>query len=512
MKQLVYFSIILLLISCNNESKKDYELLPVEVEDRWGYVDHQGQYIINPQYGKAYVFSDGLARVKDFSNDNYGFIDKEGNTIIEPKFLSASDFVNGVSVVSVEDSKVFIINKKGENIATLDSVSISYGFSEKLAAVKIKNSKWGYVNTSGELVVKPKYLEAGSFKEGLSKVRIDSSELLYAFINKKGKIIIQPKYSEVGDFNNGLAKFKLNKLWGYIDKSGEVVINPQFDSCENFNGDTAPVKLGEKWGFIDEKGKYIINPQYDWAGKFSNSLAAVKSGDKYGYIDLKGDFIVNPQFQNAEEFYDDVAFIMNDDKYGLINNEGKIVVNPQFFSSYWEFRHVYEYVYNAYNSVKSDFFDKELIVNSILDKVSIEKFFNVTKNTTAQELIDSEKNIYVGIKSISLKDEIILSDGAKITDIYYNFPKNFKSYEKQYRKRNSYGYEYTEYVGQKEVVDYSSVVKSILVYIEISKKEKTDKVLDKLKNDFKDKLNVEHVSFSISKFSNGIIKLEITFN
>ena len=54
------------------------------------------------------------------------------------------------------------------------------------------NGKWGFVNTSGKVVIQPKYLNPGFFSEGLAGVTDNFGNS--GFINKKGEWALSPKY------------------------------------------------------------------------------------------------------------------------------------------------------------------------------------------------------------------------------------------------------------------------------------------------------------------------------
>lgn len=72
-------------------------------DGKWGYVDKEGNYVINPQFDAAYTFSDnGLAVVE--VNNKYGYIDKKGNYVINPQFDDANYFTSdGLAVVESGD-------------------------------------------------------------------------------------------------------------------------------------------------------------------------------------------------------------------------------------------------------------------------------------------------------------------------------------------------------------------------------------------------------------------------
>ncbi len=66
---------------------------------KWGYVNKNGEIVIEPCYAQAKSFSSGLAAVSN--GERWGFIDKKGNLVIDYQFLDADYFSkNGACLVS----------------------------------------------------------------------------------------------------------------------------------------------------------------------------------------------------------------------------------------------------------------------------------------------------------------------------------------------------------------------------------------------------------------------------
>lgn len=92
-----------------------FGLHPMRIKDKWGYVDGEGNIVIEPVYDEAKEFQEGLAAV---SMDGFwGFIDIEGRTISEPKYGTASSYKNGYAAVSV-NHLWGIIDKSGNLLWT----------------------------------------------------------------------------------------------------------------------------------------------------------------------------------------------------------------------------------------------------------------------------------------------------------------------------------------------------------------------------------------------------------
>ena len=105
-------------------------LAPVKM-GRWGYVDHAGKVAINPQFDRADEFSEGLAAVKlggggpgpfddprpwspfhGGGGGRYGYINPEGKYIINPQFDDAGSFSGGLAAVKM--GKWGYIDKTGK--------------------------------------------------------------------------------------------------------------------------------------------------------------------------------------------------------------------------------------------------------------------------------------------------------------------------------------------------------------------------------------------------------------
>lgn len=62
----------------------------VKINGKWGFINANGEVVIEPQYEDARSFSFGFAAVK--INDLWGFINNSGELVIDAKFMDAKDF------------------------------------------------------------------------------------------------------------------------------------------------------------------------------------------------------------------------------------------------------------------------------------------------------------------------------------------------------------------------------------------------------------------------------------
>jgi hypothetical protein len=152
--------------------------------------------------------------------------------------------------------------------------------------------RWGYINTSGEMVIQPQWEQAGGFGAGgLAAVLVGEK---WGYIDAEGSLKINPQFDMVGDFEDGpggpLAEVAVNAdassyRWGVIDAEGAYKINPQFRAISDFDDNgRAVVSSGEKFGMVDTSGTYVINPMYD-------DLRAITGSRDYFFVRGTGDAV-----------------------------------------------------------------------------------------------------------------------------------------------------------------------------------------------------------------------------
>ncbi len=115
------------------------------------------------------------------------------------------------------------------------------------------------------------------FPTALPMIRLGDK---FGYIDSTGKIVVTPQYASAGDFHEGLAAVKLGNEFGYVNKSGQVKINPQFDLAGDFSDGLALVETAGHCGYINKSGSFVINPQFDQGGNFRAGIAPVWIGSQ----------------------------------------------------------------------------------------------------------------------------------------------------------------------------------------------------------------------------------------
>ncbi|MBD1934453.1 MULTISPECIES: WG repeat-containing protein [Cyanophyceae] len=166
----------------------------------------------------------------------------------------------------------------------------------------VKDLKYGFINSDGELIVEPIYDLVGRFSEDRCIVEIstDIESSIQKYINSDGQEIISP-----------------TRLQGYINSSGQEIIPLRHTPfCSSFSEGLAQyADISEKVGFIDQAGEFKISPQFniDYEGEvslgFSEGVAAVATEEGWTYINKEGEELFDVRFETAKRFQEGYALV-----------------------------------------------------------------------------------------------------------------------------------------------------------------------------------------------------------
>ena len=206
-----------------------------------------------------------------------------------------------------------------------------------------KESKFGFIDRAGKVVIPLQFDDARDFHEGLALVKTGEKKL---FIDTSGRVVIEAKYDVVNNFSEGVAAVNNGQRrngiglianpgkWGYIDKTGNLVIPMKFTHAEDFSEGLAAVNLGDPdhGAFIDHAGKIVFQVPLDVTVGFHEGLAGVLLRGTVAYYDRTGRKIpISTAYgPKSSSFSEGLLPIEVRDKWGYTDKNGKIVIGPQF--------------------------------------------------------------------------------------------------------------------------------------------------------------------------------------
>lgn len=183
------------------------------------------------------------------------------------------------------------------------------------------DTKWGYADPSGKIVIAPAFDKAEFFgTDGFAHVSLDT---LVTLIDKSGRQMMPFKYTDVFPFESGFAvvckggTFRplqgeiIGGSWGFINDKFEEIIPCQFSRAQSFKGDYAIVQTDDNWGpwgVVNKEGKVVLPLKYKtysfdmrpfpslvWGTKPGILRQDISGrGGKWQLIDLKGQPVGKP--------------------------------------------------------------------------------------------------------------------------------------------------------------------------------------------------------------------------
>jgi len=255
---------------------------------KYGYFDKLYGIVIKKQFSLARPFYGNYSIV--FKNSNYYCINQSGAelfklpngeipTIIQNNILKI--FMPKHTIKNSIKIKKYSINGNllytgYENFERTESIEDSYIYQYY---PELSNS-WYHHQFNGRI----HDINKTKFNNGLIGFKRNSK---WGFKNKYGKVIVKNIFDDIHAFNNNYAAVKINKKWGFINKSGYFIIKPQYTYAISYSEGLFLVgkKITKKnndpeantisWGYINKFNKIIIPFKFSYAMNFKNGITFV---------------------------------------------------------------------------------------------------------------------------------------------------------------------------------------------------------------------------------------------
>jgi hypothetical protein len=318
--------------------------LPIEKDDKWGYKNLNNEWVIEPIFDRAYMFSEDLARVE--LDHKTGFINSKGEFYIKPIYDSVytGDFKDGTCVVRIERDEQFdvsIIDLDKKCVLSKKNVNRVFEINNYVVIMEFTETFEEFISTydrQGNLINSFKvYFLKGFFVDEVSGFQL-KEDGDWGLIDIEGNIITEPIYSYVFPyFRNGLSIVGKDEAYYCINEANEMIfkLNSELDYYSIFGFDenilTVHDKTTDQYGYIsmEEEGKVIVPSIYDYGYNFRGGLAAVKKDEKWGYVNKEGEVVIDFIFDSAHLFDPSTGYAMAeiDDEMVYIDYEGNIIVD-----------------------------------------------------------------------------------------------------------------------------------------------------------------------------------------
>lgn len=319
--KLQYIIVILIIgFVCPSFGQSENALIPVNENNRWGFIDAEGNYIIKPRFYSIGAFSSNLAPARE--DELYGYINTSGKFIIPSKYDFALPFINDIAKVYIK-GKPFFIDKTGKILFEHDFLEFHHFENRNVTFALAENKKYAVINKTGNILIEPVFTGVGSFTNGLAVVRMpsdDGNNLYYGVIDEEGDFVLDfGEYDKITPYVNGFAKVwkyddtHLNReIEGVIDANGDLIFTV---SEKDFNFSVLRSDFTEGVAIVDLQDKH---PKEGWTSRTQPKMGIINEA---GELILKGEDIEEITYFNYNR-----AFVRKkNNQWSLIDKKGNII-------------------------------------------------------------------------------------------------------------------------------------------------------------------------------------------
>lgn len=325
-------------ISAEKKSSGVYVAPFMNNEGKWGYINTDGDVVIECKYDSAYEFDqDGYAVVGMQTDSDaseyytiYGLVNTEGEEIIPLDY----SYINS-SIGSTCDNYGY---------RTITRLPYPFDYDEQYSGVMDKNGNImmspeyssiynigdsGYfIACESETIVPMEYYDINS-QCGMNRLVVENSEGYYGAIDLEGNLEVPCQYDELGNFSydNETYAMKDNAVF-IVDIYGNERFLTNADECWQMDSNLYEVGINENWNVIDSNGEYLFSETHDNHEVNEKYIAGNNEEKKHGMLILKSGEVVNTEYQKYMLSYTvpDIVGVYDGANYGMLGSNGELIV------------------------------------------------------------------------------------------------------------------------------------------------------------------------------------------
>ncbi|MCE3259806.1 MAG: repeat protein, partial [Bacteroidetes bacterium] len=289
-----------------------------------------------------------------------GLIDSSGKIIIpcvydDIKFLDIPGVPAVYNLIIVKQLNFYgAYNFQGKQIVPVKYQSVSEDYHTGKIAVKLLG-KWGVIDSTGAMIVKPVYEEIGLLTRANYKFKSLGKWGLGNYADPK--LNVSPQYSEIDWSWDDSHYFTVRKggKAGLISADGKIILNAEYGYIEprpdsyfwryrdridptfasKLPKDFYYVTKDEKKGIYSISRQWVVPLEYDKIDRYNNGVAEALKGKKKILLDASGkEFIPGGLDNNASytKYVDDIIVVTINKKSGLYRKNGELILPAEYDS------------------------------------------------------------------------------------------------------------------------------------------------------------------------------------
>ncbi|OOG73156.1 WG repeat-containing protein [Algoriphagus sp. A40] len=302
-------------------SENDGNYLLAKESTGYGIINIDGDYVMDPVvdqlehtrgdffYGfdeSQYLLIKGHEVQSDVAYNSYHRISKEGVLMLE--------YIHGKLRRVMEEDGILL------DAVGMESVQL---VGKELFNVRFRENKLGLLGKKGWLVQPTSDLEW--IKPGSEGLYPAGKGGMAGFVNSSGEWVIEPKFAETGNFSEQISKFRNTLSWGLISIDGRIISEPKWDEIKDFSSGIAVAKSNGQFFLLNKNGESIKETGYDQICRLKEGYFLVEKSGKRGLLDNSGNEILPVEFENIQVEKPDFLIVRKDGLTGVLNQKGDVI-------------------------------------------------------------------------------------------------------------------------------------------------------------------------------------------
>jgi hypothetical protein len=206
-----------------------------------------------------------------------------------------------------------------------------YGNAQQLFPVKV-DGKWGYIDTTGSVVIAPQFEWASFFGEQHAVVLQNGNAGL---VNKSGKLVQFKGSTMLEQLDDTTFAFQENGHWGIRLLNGKIVLPPEYHEVRRIDRRVFAFRKDSLWGFAGRHGNILLPAIADTGYIYMGALLRFEIKDKIGVVSLRGKnnpVLLDAVCDDVFRTNDSVIFYRIGNRWGGKKLDGSVLFEPEWLS------------------------------------------------------------------------------------------------------------------------------------------------------------------------------------
>jgi hypothetical protein len=355
-------------------------LIPATRDDRWGFMDRTGRWVIEPRFDAVFPFRNGQAKAglsdepssAPLEADRWGLIDSSGRWLIEPNLEWIGGYGGATSHASLHgrrgtldiDGKWRVPPRHADEDDLFRVLGVDEQQGDGLQRVGVyANHAWVVADARGRKSRPREFAwltPIGGLAAGSPQRLAYLQDGSWGIADGRMGVLVPPQFDDAPSGSGEVMLVRRQGIEDCLDTRGRSVAlercasggpsTPRPDSSPDDGGAPADetrrfymqngegfdgrwltrTRLNEAWGVADDAGREILPARYAAVGLAFDGMIAVRPGEQWQIVDMRGRTVFPSRPEKLAPFTRDVAIFCDGGHCGLLHRSGQVLVPPRY--------------------------------------------------------------------------------------------------------------------------------------------------------------------------------------